>query len=50
MSCGAGCTGEEAAQFVDQVHSLCSPEGFTESPGVGLGGVVISQSNTDTTV
>ena len=37
MSCGAGWTGEEAAQFVDQVHSLCSPEGFTESPGVGLG-------------
>ena len=44
MSCGAGWTGEEAAQFVDQVHSLCSPEGSTESPGVGLGGAVTSRS------
>ena len=50
MSCGAGWTGEETAQFLDQVHSLCSPDGFTESPGVGLVGVVISRSNTDTTV
>ena len=50
MSCGAGWIGEETAQFVNQVHSLCFPEGLTESPGVGMGGVVISQSNTDTTV
>ena len=50
MSCGAGWTDEETAQFVNQVHSLCSPEGFTESPGVGLGGAVISRSNTDTPV
>ena len=50
MSCGAGWTGEETAQFVNQVHSLCSPEGLTESPGVGMGGVVISRSNTDTTM
>ena len=35
-SCSIGWTGEETAQFVDYIHPLCSPEGFTESPGVWL--------------